>query len=317
MSTLKTGIAILLASTISVSAVPSAFANGFLEGLGNCAKGAAVGYLGGSMVGGKNRKTFQRGGAVGGCVTGIVVGQQKQANQARNPRNGDENLGPVGEKRNAELNDNRGGKAKPASKAKSAPQQTAIAAAPSKPKPVADPSVLAAQEHLLALGYTQVGKPDGFAGKGTAEAVRAFQKDREIKQTGKLDDGLMAFISREAALQVVEPVSEMASTIVDTQIEKEASMAPVNESVGAPTANVAINEPGDAMTTEEYAEAERDAGPVTDEVVSEPARAEPSAPVETSIASASTPAPVKVEKTPSVSEETKQADSNANFDETF
>ncbi len=300
MRTLKTGIAILLASTISVSSVPSALAGG-----SGCAVGGAIGAIAGSFIGGNGKAVGQIAGGLVGCGAGHVI----QERQNRKPAKANDGTRKADSKRS---ND----KSKAVAK-NDASQQPAIAAAPAKPKPVADPSVLAAQEHLLALGYTQVGKPDGFAGKGTAEAVRAFQKDREIKQTGKLDDGLMAFISREAALQVVEPVSEMASTIVDPQIEKEASLAPLNKSAGAPTADVAINEPGDAMTDEEYAEAERAAGPVTDEVVSEPARAEPSAPTETSIASASTPAPVKVEKAPSVSSETKQVDSGVNFDDTF
>lgn len=319
MRTLKTGISILLASAISVSAVPLALANGLERCLDRAGKGALAGSTAGAFVGGNKGKY---GGLIGGgaaCGLG-ALGDAFSSFKGQNSK-GHKNLGYVGDKRNAELNRNtgktNGGKTNPAGKAKPAPQQPAIVAAPAKPKPVADPSILAAQEHLLALGYTQVGKPDGFAGKGTAAAVMAFQKDQMIEQTGKLDDGMMAFISREAANRVAEPVSEVASTVVDPHIEKEVSTAPVNEPVGTPTADVAINEQDNEMTNEEYAEAERDAGPVTDEMVSEPARAEPSAPVETSIASASTPAPVKVEKTPSVFSETKQADANANFDETF
>ena len=300
MRTLKTGIAILLASTISVSSVPSALAGG-----SGCAVGGAIGAIAGSFIGGNGKAVGQIAGGLVGCGAGHVI----QERQNRKPAKANDGTRKADSKRS---ND----KSKAVAK-NDASQQPAIAAAPAKSKPVADPSVLAAQEHLLALGYTQVGKPDGFAGKGTAAAVMAFQKDQGIEPTGKLDDGMMAFISREAANRVAEPVSEVASTVVDPRIEKEVSTAPVNEPVGTPTADVAINEQDNEMTNEEYSEAERDAGPVTDEMVSEPARAEPSTPVETSIASASTPAPVKVEKTPSVSSETKQADSNANFDETF
>lgn len=46
--------------------------------------------------------------------------------------------------------------------------------------------VLAVQKRLAALGYTQVGKPDGVAGPKFTAAVKAFQKDNGCTADGEI-----------------------------------------------------------------------------------------------------------------------------------
>src|SRR5258708_27858068 len=47
-------------------------------------------------------------------------------------------------------------------------------------------SLRAAQQKLNALGYT-AGTPDGSMGKNTQNALREFQRDQSLPQTGRLD----------------------------------------------------------------------------------------------------------------------------------
>lgn len=176
----KMTIAVLMASAISVSAVPSTFA------------------------GQKQHDNWGKVGAAGaGLAAGLIIGAIANASKLKAPNNGDVNLGPVGQKSRSDTNKFKGG-SKPQNTAKTKQQPaakgTTMASTAPKAKvaPVADQKVLEAQKNLASLGYNQVGTPDGFAGKGTAAAVMAFQTAHAFAPTGKLDDGLMAFIEREA-----------------------------------------------------------------------------------------------------------------------
>ena len=48
-----------------------------------------------------------------------------------------------------------------------------------------DPLVLRAQQKLTNLGYPA--RPDGIYGDATGRAIREFQQDRGLRQTGRLD----------------------------------------------------------------------------------------------------------------------------------
>lgn len=51
------------------------------------------------------------------------------------------------------------------------------------------PAVLPVQKRLLALGYDQVGIPDGIAGNQFTAGVTAFQRDRNIPADGEITAG--------------------------------------------------------------------------------------------------------------------------------
>lgn len=195
----KTGLAFLMVSTISVSTVPSAFAGG-----GGCAVGGAIGLIAGSFVGGNAGKYAPAVGGLIGCGAGHAVQEKGKAHK--------------GGKNSAALNSAKNGKPmKDGGKARSAAKQTNVASTIPKAKvaPVADQGVLEAQKNLAALGYNQVGKPDGFTGKGTSAAVKAFQAERGIPATGTLDAGLMAFIASEA-VKIGNQPSDLNSQVADT-----------------------------------------------------------------------------------------------------
>lgn len=69
------------------------------------------------------------------------------------------------------------------------------AAAPSQTRAGAAMSAREAQERLNELGYN-VGTPDGDIGPRSARALRAFQKDQGIPQTGRLDTATQGALSR-------------------------------------------------------------------------------------------------------------------------
>ncbi len=48
-----------------------------------------------------------------------------------------------------------------------------------------DPLVFRAQQKLTNLGYPT--RPDGIHGDATRRAIREFQQDRGLRQTGRLD----------------------------------------------------------------------------------------------------------------------------------
>ena len=54
-----------------------------------------------------------------------------------------------------------------------------------------DQSILRAQQLLVRLGYDP-GPADGVAGRATRSALRAFQADMGIEQTGEIDDTVLA-----------------------------------------------------------------------------------------------------------------------------
>jgi hypothetical protein len=69
-----------------------------------------------------------------------------------------------------------------------------------------DPIVFEAQKKLDELGY-DVGKPDGIWGNKSVEAVKSFQHDTGLAETGKLDE-LTKFRLHEAELPVKLSLSE-------------------------------------------------------------------------------------------------------------
>lgn len=69
------------------------------------------------------------------------------------------------------------------------------AAAPSQTKAGAAMSAREAQERLNALGYN-VGTPDGDIGPRSMRALRSFQKDNGIPETGRLDTATQGALSR-------------------------------------------------------------------------------------------------------------------------
>lgn len=69
------------------------------------------------------------------------------------------------------------------------------AAAPSQTRAGAAMSAREAQDRLNGLGY-DVGAPDGAIGPRTARALRAFQKDNGIPETGRLDTATQGALSR-------------------------------------------------------------------------------------------------------------------------
>ncbi len=60
-------------------------------------------------------------------------------------------------------------------------------------------TVRAVQKGLLKLGYTNIGKADGIAGKQTAKAVRQFQDERGLVVDGVVSVELMRIIEDELA----------------------------------------------------------------------------------------------------------------------
>lgn len=299
MKLLKIATLILMAPAVSVSSVPSAFAGG-----GGCAIGGAVGAIAGSFVGGNARKFAQIGGGLVGCGTGHVIQKKSKQKPAE-----------ATAKQKAPASRNNG---KATSIAKSNTGKTTAAAgaavvANQAVKPVADPSILTAQEHLAALGYDQVGKPDGFAGKGTSAAILAFQKDRGLPETGALDATMIALIAQAATKD--ESGSQLASKPADAGIEKEIGTASVSEVTETATASVDATA-ADEMSHEEYVEAERASGPIADEVEPETAPTQKAVPAsETSVASITT-APNPKQKSPATPTEAK-ADVSSHVDDSF
>lgn len=269
MKLLKIATLILMASAISVSAVPSAFAGG-----GGCAIGGAVGAIAGSFVGGNARKFAQIGGGLVGCGAGHII-QNKSKQKPVEAK--------AEQKAPASRNNSKEKSIAKSSTGKAGAAAGAAIVANQAVKPVADPSILTAQEHLVTLGYDQVGKPDGFSGKGTAAGVLAFQKDRGLPETGSLDATMIALIAQAATKD--ESSGQLALKPAEPAIEKDAEQASANETTETATASdedIASEE----MSHEEYVEAERAAGPIVDEVEPEIAPIQKSVPAsETSVAS--------------------------------
>jgi photosystem II stability/assembly factor-like uncharacterized protein len=64
-------------------------------------------------------------------------------------------------------------------------------------------TMLRAQTALAGLGYS-VGEPDGVAGTRTVAAIRRFQADKDLPQTGRLDDPTMNALGLGGGKQTVE-----------------------------------------------------------------------------------------------------------------
>jgi N-acetylmuramoyl-L-alanine amidase len=58
-----------------------------------------------------------------------------------------------------------------------------------------DNGVSGVQARLQNLGYP-VGRVDGVLGPRTVEAIRAFQRDQKMNETGELDDALLAALEK-------------------------------------------------------------------------------------------------------------------------
>lgn len=299
MKLLKVATLILMASAISVSSVPRSFAGG-----GGCAIGGAVGAIAGSFVGGNARKFAQIGGGLVGCGAGHVIqNKSKQKPVEAKAR----------QKAPASRNNGKATSVAKSNTGKAGAAAGAAVVAYQAVRAVADPSILTAQEHLAALGYDQVGKPDGFAGKGTSAAVLAFQKDKGLPETGSLDATMIALIAKAATKD--ESGSQLASKTAEPAIEMEVGKASVSEVTETATASVEDIE-SDEMSHEEYVEAERAAGPIVDEVEPEIAPVQKSVPSsETSVASITT-APNPKEKSPATPTEAK-ADVSSHVDDSF
>jgi photosystem II stability/assembly factor-like uncharacterized protein len=67
----------------------------------------------------------------------------------------------------------------------------------------ADPMLKRAQGILASLGYS-VGEPDGVAGTRTVAALRRFQADKDVPQTGRLDEATLNALGLGGGKQTVE-----------------------------------------------------------------------------------------------------------------
>ncbi len=78
-----------------------------------------------------------------------------------------------------------------------------------------------AQQILLSLGY-DVGEPDGYIGKQSIQAIKAFQTDKELTVTGYPNDALY-----DALYQAVGRTAEHNAFIYVRQNQKEIYSAPI------------------------------------------------------------------------------------------
>ena len=67
---------------------------------------------------------------------------------------------------------------------------------PSRVQNVPDRYVVSLQRHLRALGFDEVGEPDGAFGKGTRRVVLDFQSLAGVAPTGAVDDATKAELAR-------------------------------------------------------------------------------------------------------------------------
>lgn len=91
------------------------------------------------------------------------------------------------------------------------------AQAPTKPKRVPDEKVKLVQQQLYDLGYTGVGKPDGYWGGNTERAILAFRKERGLPAVNTADDDLVAALksAKEAGATTAAVAPEMAKPVVE------------------------------------------------------------------------------------------------------
>jgi peptidoglycan hydrolase-like protein with peptidoglycan-binding domain len=119
-----------------------------------------------------------------------------------------------------------------------APVQTTPAAAEPEPAPVSSEDVHLAQMLLASLGYDP-GVVDGVSGAATTAAVRAFQYDEGVAQTGAIDDALIAQLrsasqsqSGSTASDVVEQPASFSDSGADAQYQQlESALAELSSDV--------------------------------------------------------------------------------------
>jgi peptidoglycan hydrolase-like protein with peptidoglycan-binding domain len=70
-----------------------------------------------------------------------------------------------------------------------------VAPASLKPAPAAENLVKSVQQQLAQLGYP-AGKPDGVLGEGTIAAIRQFEKQQSMPDTGRISGELVIRLSR-------------------------------------------------------------------------------------------------------------------------
>ena len=101
------------------------------------------------------------------------------------------------------------GKKPKATRRGSAASSRAAAASARRP----DDTVKRAQEALNGAGY-DVGVPDGAAGTRTVTAIRAFQTDKGIPVSGKLDDATLTALGLGGGVQTSTPAGKLPASSV-------------------------------------------------------------------------------------------------------
>lgn len=90
-----------------------------------------------------------------------------------------------------------------------------------------DGRIEAVQKRLKALGYHEVGEPDGLWGGKTAGAIAAFKNDRHIAGAPVIEDALMRELDRAEAEKWTRPISveraEAKPEVVAQKIETVAA----------------------------------------------------------------------------------------------
>jgi peptidoglycan hydrolase-like protein with peptidoglycan-binding domain len=102
------------------------------------------------------------------------------------------------------------------------PVEPAVAVPARRPGPITATALLAAQKRLLALGYTEVGMPDGKWGSKTRSAVLAFRADHGLDLIAEIDDTFLAAlmtaepreVSEERAEATISDLREQGSRII-------------------------------------------------------------------------------------------------------
>jgi photosystem II stability/assembly factor-like uncharacterized protein len=87
------------------------------------------------------------------------------------------------------------------------------AAAQTGPPAAAAAQIKRAQAVLASLGYS-VGEPDGVAGTRTVAAIRRFQADKDLPQTGRLDDSTLAALGLAGGKTTVEEAKSLQTAPV-------------------------------------------------------------------------------------------------------
>lgn len=83
---------------------------------------------------------------------------------------------------------------------------------------VTDSYVFDLQRDLVALGLTEIREPDGWFGANTEKAVKAFQANLRLAQTGTIDEGTRIFLIKEL-------LENPGSSWKDNQLEYEFSVS--------------------------------------------------------------------------------------------